>query len=186
MAPVLNIVYKIYHMQQQNQEFLLKCINEIGSALLYNQNAGLSGLHTTIINALAVDSNFQLYALIEKKQAGFYSEYQSFPSELLFFRKGKSFYLKVWGNAVVLEDVASFNKVTGSSNMDKDAVCETAAVLKISIENIYYHEYRQPMYFGWKGRFKKIRDWFTGIKAFSFSLKPTPAFDANSYERAIA
>lgn len=172
-------------MQQQNQEFLLKCINEIGSALLYNQNAGLSGLHTTIINALAIDSNFQLYALIEKKQAGFYSEYQSFPSELLFFRKGKSFYLKVWGNAMVLDDLQSFNKVIGNA-AEKDFACDTAAVLKISIENIYYHEYRQPMYFGWKGRVKKIRDWFTGIKAFSFTLKPTPAFDAGSYEQAIA
>lgn len=167
-------------MQQHNEEFLRHCINEIGSALIYNQNAGLSGLHTTIINVLFIDDNFQLYALIEKKQARLYSEFQSFPSELLFFRKGKSFYLKAWGNAMVLEDSESFNKVLPGTDIEEAPGCETAAVLKISIENIYYHEYRQPMYFGWKGKFEKIRDWFTGIKAFSFTLRLASAYN-NSY-----
>lgn len=169
-------------MQQQNPDFLRQCVHEIGSALFYNQNSGLPGYQTTIINSLSVDEAFNLYAIVEKKVAGFYHGDRPFPAELLFYRKGKPFYLKMWGTAALVEDGNVWGNITGLENASTNLMDSSVGLLRISVENIYYHEYKQPMYFGWKGKLSRMRDWFTGIRAFSFSLQLTaPQLHGHGY-----
>lgn len=169
-------------MQQNNMLFLRKRIFEIGSALMSNESDAGYKFPTTIINALNVDENGNLYALLQQPERRFQQEDMVFPAQLKFYRKGKPFHMNVAGTAYLMNDVSLLNNLLNIEYSEKIANKQNAMVVKIKMEEIAYFEWKEDVNHGWV---KKWYQWLTGINLFSLKLKlHPPAIKPNSPQYA--
>ena len=175
MVSVLNIYFQKKDMQQTNMLFLRKRIFEIGSALMNNEsNAGYK-FPTTIINALNVDENGNLYALLQQPERKFQQEDMVFPTQLKFYRKGKPFHINVAGTAYIMNDIELLNNLLNIESDEKFVKKQKAIVVKIKMEEIAYFEWKHDLSNGLKGWIEKCYRWLTGISALNFKFKLRPA-----------
>jgi len=87
-----------------NVEFIRSKIDEIKSALFSNLIENAYRFPTCIISAIKVDSNGVIWFLMTKAGRIIPPDETSFPAELIFYRKGHPFSLRVGGMASVIAD----------------------------------------------------------------------------------
>lgn len=159
---------------QHNMHFLQEKIFDIGSALMSNEsNAGYK-FPTTIINALKIDEQGHLYALVQQPDKQFQEEELIFPTQLKFYRKGKPFHIIVSGTAFLINDVALLNRLLNVDGNEKFRSDNNAMVVKVKMEEIAYFEWKQDAYKGISGWAEKCYQWLLGINPFYFKLKLHP------------
>src|SRR5438045_1025429 len=86
---------------QANQQlnFVKEKIQEIGSAIFFNQSDSVLKLPTSIVETVKVDEFGLVWFYIQKPKQDLREFDKEFPVRLDFFRKGKNYFLQVEGKA---------------------------------------------------------------------------------------
>ena len=86
---------------QANQQlnFLKEKIQEIGSAIFFNQSDSVLKLPTSIVETVKVDDFGLVWFYVQKPRQDLREFDKEFPVRLDFFRKGKSYFLQIEGKA---------------------------------------------------------------------------------------
>lgn len=77
-------------------------ISQLKTAIMYSMSDELTQLPNSIVTALHVDDERQLWFTCPQPILGMYEEGQCFPARLHFYRKGYLFHLEVSGKATIM------------------------------------------------------------------------------------
>ena len=111
-----------------NLNFIREKINEVRSAIMYSYSDEVIKLPNSIVSAVKVDEDGQLWFVCDRP--GYLpDQYPScFPARLHFYRKGKFFHIEVSGAATIINNVHD-NAISGNS-----------LLIKMEMKNIVYTE----------------------------------------------
>lgn len=98
-------------LNPSDMHFLQNKIQELKSALFFSQNTALLRIATAIISVLKVDELGQMWFFIPKPQQALHEFDREFPVRMQFFRKGKKFFLHIWGKAFIVTDPEEVNNL---------------------------------------------------------------------------
>jgi hypothetical protein len=124
--------------------FLQEKINTLQTALFFSMSESVLKFPVSVIKVVQVDEAGQIWFCIptsvQPSQFG-----EKFYSMLQFFRKGENFYLKIQGNAFILNDGEQINNMHYLPNQIKNEItCGTTALVKVQIQFADYFE-SQPL-----------------------------------------
>lgn len=88
-------------------------IYQLRTAIMYSMSNELCKLPNSIVTALQVDDEGQLWFVCPRPLLGSYEDEQSFPVRLHFYRKGFFFHLEVSGKATITNESA-FDELPGN------------------------------------------------------------------------
>jgi hypothetical protein len=77
-------------------------ISQLKTAIMYSMSDELTQLPNSIVTALQVDDERQLWFTCPRPLLGMYEEGQCFPARLHFYRKGYFFHIEVSGKATIM------------------------------------------------------------------------------------
>ena len=117
-----------------NLQFIREKIYQVRSAIMYSMSDEVIKIPNSIVTAVRVDDEGQLWFLC-KKPLHFVSECeQNFPARLKFYRKGISFFLEVSGKATIMNNDNKLNIPGEKNSQDKPVL------IKMTMTNIEYVE----------------------------------------------
>jgi len=117
-----------------NLQFIREKIYQVRSAIMYSMTDEVIKIPNSIVTAVRVDDEGQLWFLC-KKPLQFVSECeQNFPARLKFYRKGISFFLEVSGKATIVNNNSSLSLPT------EKYIQEKPVLIKMTMTNIEYVE----------------------------------------------
>lgn len=125
--------------------FLQEKITELQHALFINTSEAILKLPTSVINALHVDDVGQVWFLISRPVQNINEFDNDIPSKLEFYRKGKKFYLHVWGQATMVIDPEEINAALEISAEIKRYASSNMLLVKMKITHIHYYQYPEPL-----------------------------------------
>lgn len=145
--------------------FLRDRIHEIGSALFFNTGNADFKLPTTIVNVLKVDEEGNLWFFLHNPDLFIEEGDKEFPARLDFYRKGKPFFLKVSGEALVITDVNEISELAcGMPELQIPSFVRVMLV-KVRVEHASCFEQRECAV-GW------FRSWWHAICSMILHVKP--------------
>jgi general stress protein 26 len=118
--------------------FLRSKIQDLRSALFFSQGVSVLKFPTSIITALKVDEEGQIWFFVPKPTQQLDSFDDEFISRLDFFRKGKHAFVQVTGKATVVQNPALINEFL--QNETQQRVSDCLALVKVKILNADYFE----------------------------------------------
>ncbi|HKB43574.1 MAG TPA: hypothetical protein VKC90_04265 [Chitinophagaceae bacterium] len=117
-----------------NLQFIREKIYQVRSAIMYSMSDEVIKIPNSIVTAVRVDDEGQLWFLC-KKPLQFVSECeQNFPARLKFYRKGISFFLEVSGKATIVNNNSNLNLPA------EKTIQEKPVLIKMAMTNIEYVE----------------------------------------------
>jgi hypothetical protein len=150
---------------ESDMPFLREKIQDLRSALFFNQSCSLLRMCTTIVSILKVDEVGQLWFFVSSPRQALHEFDREFPCKLEFFRKGKGFFLHITGKAYIVSDPEEINC------LDDEAIrLQTGGekvLIKVKMGRVDYFENVAPGHpSGW---WKDLR---THIHAWLFNTRP--------------
>lgn len=112
-----------------NLQFIREKIYKVRSAIMYSMSNELIQLPNSIINAVKVDEEGQLWFLCNKPSKPVVHCPQTFPVRLHFYRKGTFFHMEISGKAEIVN-----NNYVGSTEEDRPLL------IKMNMVNVEYTE----------------------------------------------
>lgn len=141
--------------------FLQEKIAELKTALFYSQTDAVLKLPTTIINALQVDENGQIWFFVNKPSQYLQEFDSAFPARLDFFKKGKDYYVQIVGKAYIVNDPEEINHLVSLSDEVRQQALHEQVLVKIRIMKAdYYESYASKNVRVWDRLFNKIYSLF--------------------------
>jgi hypothetical protein len=142
--------------------FIQDKVKNIGSALFYSQQDSVLKFPTAIINALIVDELGQIWFHINRPQQYLHTFDHQFNAELDFYRKGKGYYLKIYGKAFIVNDPEETNGLIDWNKEINRTAMEKMILAKLKIQRVAYFsgvESNNQKTLWWNG----IRNWFVNL-----------------------
>ena len=141
--------------------FLQEKIHELRSALFFSLSNAVLKMPTTIVTALKVDEVGQVWFFVSRPMQNIQEFDREFPARLEFFRKGKSFYLKITGKACIVNDPEELTGLVSVSEEIRSQAMKELVLVKVKIQTVEFME-KSPAETGrWlqsiRGQFQK---WF--------------------------
>ena len=125
-----------------------KRIEEIGSALIYSQSNYEMKLSTQIISTAKVDDGM-IWFMVPRSEFNTNCE-TSFPVQLDYYRKGKLFYLQVYGTANFISREEELNCLPGFTDEMKGILKSKMMLVSVTVLKIDLYEYhKKPEKRGW-------------------------------------
>ncbi len=162
--------------------FLQERIQELQTALFFDDSESLLKLPTHVITAAEIDSEGQLWFVIPKPAQELGAFNHAFHAKLDFFKKGKDFYIKVIGNASIVTDSKEMENFLAVSEETAQRVKDgEVIVVKIAAGSIDFYETpaRAAISQTWIGKGKiQFSNWFLNAQngfALRESLNKTPS-----------
>lgn len=150
---------------QANQQlnFLKEKIQEIGSAIFFNQSESVLKLPTSIVETVKVDEFGLVWFYVQKPKQDLREFDKEFPVRLDFFRKGKNYFLQVEGKAWMVNDPEEINTLDILSAEEKTKMKDMVLV-KVKIHKAEYHETgainRTAKSSWWQNAVSNVYAWF--------------------------
>jgi len=116
-------------MTDHNLQFIKEKICEVRSAIMYSQCNDLIHLPNSIVKAVRVDDEGQVWFLCDRPSQQLDQYTRQFPARLKFYKKGTFFHLEVSGRAEIVN-----NSYNGSSPESRPLL------LKMNMQSIEYNE----------------------------------------------
>jgi general stress protein 26 len=126
------------HSKSTSIRFIQDKVNNIGSALFYSRQDSVLKFPTTIINVLTVDELGQIWFHLTRPTQYLHAFDSQFNAELDFYRKGKGYYLKIYGKAFVVNDPEEISGLIQWSDKINRAAMEKMILLKLKIQRVDY------------------------------------------------
>ncbi|MDF2188558.1 pyridoxamine 5'-phosphate oxidase family protein [Paraflavitalea sp. CAU 1676] len=110
-------------MESANQ--IKEQIMTLGSALFFTENESLLKLPVHVINNVQIDEQNRIWFLIQRPTQALTEFDQELPAKLDFFKKGISFYIKIKGTAMIVDNAAKLNELSaeGEDTTGMVAIC---------------------------------------------------------------
>ncbi|MFI5154440.1 MAG: hypothetical protein ACHQET_13980 [Chitinophagales bacterium] len=150
-------------MSDLNVKFLREKVQELQTALFFNESESPLRISTLMISAEAIDDAGQIWFVVPNHGQFDQAQHGTFPAKMDFFKKGKDFYVKIKGIASVVskkEDL--FSQLSGEI---KQRVAKKQAVLLcVKIQQADYFE----------STIKPAQNWIqqSGSQIFNWLLNP--------------
>ena len=156
--------------QELNVDFIRSKIDEIKSALFSNLIENAYKFPTCIISAIKVDSNGVIWFLMNKAGRFIPPDETSFPAELVFYRKGHPFSLRVSGIASVIADPKTIENF-----LDLEESRDISNILLMNIR-MSRAEYTEKIIIHTKNWLKRM---WSKLEAFVYPIKYKKEFSIN-------
>lgn len=141
--------------------FLRKRIEEIGSAIFYNESESVLKLPTSIVSTLKVDEYGFVWFFVQKPKQQLREFEQEFPAKLDFYKKGLGYFLQVTGRGFVVTDPEDMNAYVALPEDLKKQVGEKFALVKVKIQKVDCYETRSAQKArGWQNAWQTFNTWF--------------------------
>lgn len=134
---------------KQQYGFIRNKIEEIGSAIFYNESDAILKLPTSVITRMKTDEFGYVWFYVQKPNHELQEFEKEFPVRLDFFRKGLPYYLQVEGNGWVVtdpEEIATASELGAgvAASQQRDLV-----LVKVKILKADYHESKAAQPASW-------------------------------------
>lgn len=154
--------------------FLQEKISDLRSALFFSLSNAVLRMPTTIVTALKVDEVGHVWFFVNRPMQNIQEFDKEFPARLEFFRKGKSFYLKIMGKACIVNDPEELNGLVNVSEEIKSKAMNQLVLVKVKIQSAEYVENQPAETNGWINAIRaQFNKWFGYQPAYRpYSLQP--------------
>jgi hypothetical protein len=133
-------------------KFLQKRLSELNNALFFAEGNALIKLPNHCVTEMEID-NTEIFFVLPKPAQAIAAFDTEFPARLDFFKKGKSFRIKVQGKAQLIADpVEIANRCAASSQLQHKADADNVIMIKVSIQFV---DYAGTMNDSFSGRLKQ-------------------------------
>lgn len=136
-------------ISESHLSFLQEKIHELRSALFFSLSNAVLKMQTTIITALKVDEVGQVWFFVNRPLQHIQEFDKEFPARLEFFKKGKSFYLKIAGKACIVNDPEEVNSLVAMSDDIRQKAMSEMVLVKVKIQNVEYVDNTPAEGFPW-------------------------------------
>ena len=145
----------------QQINFLQERIEEIGSAIFYNESEAVLKLPTSIVSTIKVDDFGFVWFFVQKPKQQLSEFEQEFPVKLDFYKKGLGYFLQVMGKGFVVTDPEEMNSFVDLPEEHKKLASGTMALVKVKIQEAKYYETRSAHKMSWwQNAWTTISAWF--------------------------
>lgn len=172
---VLKLLLKISVMLSETHlPFLQEKISDLRSALFFSLSNAVLKMPTTIVTALKVDDVGQVWFFVNRPVQNIQEFDKEFPARLEFFKKGKSFYLKIMGKACIVNDPEEVNGLVSVPEDVKTKAMSQLVLVKVKIQSVEYMENTPPETIGWLHAIRaQLNKWFGMQPGYRpYSLQP--------------
>lgn len=125
-------------LSETHLPFLQEKISDLRSALFFSLSNAVLKMPTTIVTALKVDDVGQIWFFVNRPMQNIQEFDKEFPARLEFFKKGKSFYIKIAGKACIVNDPEELNGLVNVSEEVKVKAMHQLVLVKVRIQNVEY------------------------------------------------
>lgn len=112
----------------ESAEMIKEQIMTLGSALFFTENESLLKLPVHVINNVQIDEQNRIWFLIQRPTQELTEFDQELPAKLDFFRKGESFYVKVRGTAMIVDNAPKINALAGAGEDTSNLVAVSVKI----------------------------------------------------------
>jgi general stress protein 26 len=121
--------------------FIEEKIKELENALFFSMSDAVLKIPACVVKVLQTDELGQIWFVIPKPPQFIHAFDKTFPVKLDFFRKGKEYYIKVFGKAHLVNDPEEINSVECLNEHIKQRARNSETVLvKVKINRAEYVE----------------------------------------------
>jgi hypothetical protein len=144
--------------------FIEEKIKDLENALFFSLSDSVLKIPACVIKVLKTDEVGQLWFAIPKPTQSIYAFDKTFQAKLDFFRKGRDYYLKIYGTAFLVNDPEEINMIEClDENIKQQARRNTTLLVKVKITYAEYIE-KAPVNPTTKNLIKQVRNrvysWF--------------------------
>jgi len=109
--------------------------------LFFSKSDAVLKIPSCVVRVLETDELGQLWFIIPKPSQFIHAFDKVFPVELDFFRKGRDYYLKIFGKAFMVFDPEEINQVECLDDTTRENVLTSEAILiRVQITSVDYSE----------------------------------------------
>ena len=120
--------------------FLQDKIEDLRSALFFSLSNAVLKMPTTIVTTLKVDEAGQIWFFVNRPTQYLHEFDKDFPARLDFFKKGKSFFLKINGKARIVDDPEEVNSLVSLPDEIRTQAMYQMVLVKLKIQHAEYFE----------------------------------------------
>ena len=121
--------------------FIQEKVIELENALFFSVSDSILKIPACVVKISQVDEFGQLWFAIPKPPQFIYEFDRTFPAKLDFFKKGRDFYLKVYGKAFIVTDPEEINSIEMIDEGLKSRTRSNEVILlKVKISQVDYSE----------------------------------------------
>jgi general stress protein 26 len=130
-------------------QFLQDKIEDLRSALFFSLSNAVLKMPTTIVTTLKVDDAGQIWFFVNRPAQFLHQFDKDFPARLDFFKKGKSFYLKINGKARIVDDPEEVNSLVSLPEDIRTQAMFQMVLVKLKIQHAEYFEKEPRQSMNW-------------------------------------
>ncbi len=135
-------------------QFLTSKINELETAVFHSQSNSVLNLYPTVIKHLKIDDKGYIWFLMNKPLQEIREFEKQFPFALIYYKKGASFYINVYGVARIVIDPEEL-VCADLDHEIKNGLSSDKILLNVKIANVNYYEREVAANKSWLAKFKK-------------------------------
>jgi general stress protein 26 len=121
--------------------FIEEKVRELENALFFSMSDAVLKIPTCVVKVLETDELGQIWFMIPKPTQHIHAFDKIFPVELDFFRKGRDYFLKIFGKAFLVNDPEEINRAECLNETIKEQVRQNEIVLvRVQISRAEYTE----------------------------------------------
>lgn len=156
----------------QQLNFLQEKIQEIGSAIFFNQSESVLKLPTTVVSTLTVDDFGYVWFFVQKPKQQLKEFENDFPVRLDFFKKGAPCFLQVSGKGWVVSDPEEMNGLDILPDDARQMAMNEMVLVKVKIMKADYYESRTRTRNSW---------WQNAVHMFNSMIGHSSHMRTNTY-----
>ena len=158
--------------QQTQQSFLQEKIEQIGSAIFFNQSDSILKLPTSVISTIKVDDYGYVWFFVKKPKQNVLEFDNDFPVRLDFFKKGIEYFLQVSGKGWMVTDPEEMCAFLEMYNDVDPSVMDNNVLVKVKMMKAEYFETQTRTKHSW---------WANALNTVSTFFRHTNNVGSNTY-----
>jgi general stress protein 26 len=156
----------------QQLHFLKEKIQDLGSAIFFNLSDSVLKFPTALVSCQEVDDFGFMWFWVQKPRQSVREFENGFPVRLDFYRKGKSFFLQVTGNAWVVTDPEEITQMAPVAQVKEKA--PEMVLVKVKMVRAEYHETQTAhAHSWWQNAVHSFFAWFRNSNGYTASSNNT-------------
>jgi hypothetical protein len=121
--------------------FIEEKIMDLENALFFSMSEAVLKIPTCVIKVLQTDELGQIWFVIPRPSQFIHAFDKTFPVKMDFFRKGRDYYLKIFGKAFMVNDPEEINGLDGlCENTRLQAIRNETVLIKVQMSHAEYVE----------------------------------------------
>jgi hypothetical protein len=161
-------------LNDKNLHFIKEKIQDLGIALFHCHSKGLLKIPNTVIQTLTVDDNGDILFFINRPKQQLSEFEQEFLVGLNYFKKGKDYFLNIFGKARIVNDPEELMYIPNLNEAEVTNALTTQVLIKVKILKVdfYGNEPQKKHYLISKAQtvLYSLLDWGQpGMRSFDFS-----------------